>query len=82
MNTPNINTKVQDLVAQAAQLPGEDQAALLAALQDLLARPDPDWEPAWTRECLDRLNAYDRGELAAVESDQAMDVLRRKHGLA
>ena len=67
-----MNTQVQELVAQAAQLPPEDQATLLTALHDLVFPSDPAWETAWVDECQDRLDAYDRGAMAPVDSDQAM----------
>lgn len=77
-----MNTQVQELVAQAAQLPPEDQATLLTALHDLVFPSDPTWETAWVNECQDRLDAYERGAMASVDSDQAMAALREKHGLS
>jgi len=38
-------------------------------------------EAAWAKECEDRLAAYQRGEIKAVDSDEAMAFLRKKHGL-
>jgi len=76
-----MNSRVQDLVTQASRLPPDDQAALLAALYDLIVIPDPGWETAWMGECLDRLDAHRRGDLESVESDEAMAALRKKHDL-
>jgi len=76
-----MKTTVPDMVAQARQLPAEEQAALLAALHELVAAPGPDWDAAWAQECQDRLEAYRRGDLEAVDADEAMAALRRKHGL-
>jgi putative addiction module component (TIGR02574 family) len=76
-----MKMSVPDMVAQAKQLPAEEQAALLAALHDLVAPPKPDWEAAWAQECQDRLAAYRRGDMDALDSDEAMAALRRKHGV-
>jgi len=76
-----MKTSVPDMVAQARQLPAEEQAALLAALHELVAPPGPDWEAAWGQECQDRLAAYRRGEMEALDSDEAIAALRRKHGV-
>ncbi|WP_295436949.1 hypothetical protein [uncultured Thiodictyon sp.] len=75
-----MNTRIQDLVDRARQLPPEE-ATLLSALHDLVTPPDPAWEAAWASESLDRLEAHRRGDLAAVDSDDAMAELQRKHGL-
>lgn len=74
-----MKMSVPDMVAQARQLPAEEQAALLAALHELVAPPGPDWEATWAQECQDRLAAYQRGEMDALDSDEAMAALRRKH---
>ena len=65
-----MNTQVQELVAQAAQLPPEDQATLLTALHDLVFPSDPTWETAWVDECLDRLDADGCSEMDSVDSAQ------------
>ena len=56
-------------------------AALLSSLYELVAPTPTEWEAVWDRECADRLSAYRRGALDAVDSTQAMQELRRKHGL-
>jgi len=72
-----MNTRVQALVEQARRLPPEEQATLLSVLYELVTPPDPAWEAAWVSESLDRLAAYRRGELEAVDSDEAMAGLRK-----
>lgn len=76
-----MNHPVDDLLEQAKKLSPAERAALIDALYDLNAPPDPEWEAAWIKECEDRLAAYDRGEMEAVDFDVAMAELRRKHGL-
>ena len=76
-----MKTSVPDMLAQAKQLPAEEQAALLAALHELVVPLGPDWEAAWAHEGQDRLAAYRRGEMEALDSDEVMAALRRKHGV-
>jgi hypothetical protein len=76
-----MNTRIQELVDRARQLPPDEQATLLSALHDLVTPFDPAWEAAWVSESLDRLGAHRRGELEAVDSDEAMAELRKKHGI-
>jgi hypothetical protein len=77
-----MNTRIHDLVERARQLPPEEQATSLSALHDMVAPPAPAWEAAWVSESLDRLAAYRRGELEAVDSDEAIADLGKKHRFA
>ena len=72
---------VDDLLEQAKKLSPSERAALIDALYELNQPHDPEWEAAWIKECEDRLAAYDRGETDAVDFDESMAELRRKHGL-
>jgi class 3 adenylate cyclase len=76
-----MSVTVETVVSIAKQLPPEDQAALLSSLYELVAPMHKEWEGAWDRECHDRLSAYWAGAIDAVDSVQAMQELRRKHGL-
>ena len=76
-----MSITVESIVSIAKQLPPEDQAALLSSLYELVAPAPTEWEAAWDRECADRLSAYRTGAIDAVDSVQAMQELRRKHGL-
>ena len=76
-----MSATVDTVVSMAKQLPPEDQAALLSSLYELVAATPTEWEAVWDRECADRLSAYRRGALDAVDSAPAMQELRRKHGL-
>lgn len=77
-----MTAQIESLVAQARQLSAEEQAVLAETLYEMVNPTDPEWEAAWTRECQERLAAYDSGEIEAVDSDEAMALLRKKHGLA
>jgi hypothetical protein len=76
-----MSVTVETVVSIAKQLPPEDQAALLSSLYELVAPTHKEWEAAWDRECNDRLSAYRAGAIDAVDSAQAIQELRRKHGL-
>jgi len=76
-----VSTRVESLLAQAKDLPPHEQAALLSSLHELVVPTDTDWEAAWDQECGNRLFAYRRGDVDAVDSELAMQKLRRKHGL-
>lgn len=74
-----MNTRIEELVRQASTLTAEEQAILAEKLYEMVNPPDPEWESAWEREAEDRLAAYERGEMTA--SEDAMERLRKKHGL-
>jgi hypothetical protein len=76
-----MSADVESVLAEARQLLAADKAKLLSALYDLVVPAAPEWEVAWDRECSERLTAYRCGELDAIDSQQAMEALRRKHGL-
>ena len=76
-----MNVRVVTLVEQAKELTPAEQAALAKALYEMVNPTDPEWETAWAKECEDRLAAYQRGEITAVDSEEAMSFLCKKHGL-
>ncbi|MCR4304051.1 MAG: addiction module protein [Gallionella sp.] len=76
-----MNTQIESLVEQARGLSPEEQAILAETLYEMVNPTDPEWETAWAKECEDRLKAYQRGEIEAIDSDEAMALLRKKHGL-
>jgi hypothetical protein len=76
-----MNSRVEALVEQARQLPPEERVVLADALHAMVNPPDPAWEEAWAKECQDRLAAYDRGEMEAVDHDEAMASLKLKYRL-
>ena len=64
-----------DNVAEAAQrLPVDDRIRLVEILLDSLNPKDPGIDQEWVDECERRLDAYDRGEMSAVD---ATDVLAK-----
>ena len=73
-----MNHPVDDLLEQARKLSTAERAALIDALYDLYAPPDPEWEAAWIRECEDRLAALDRGEMPTYNFDEVMAEARAR----
>ena len=69
---------VEELVEQARQLAPEERVVLLDVLSELINPPDVAWEKAWAGEAADRLAAYERGEIEAVDFNVVMERMRRE----
>lgn len=76
-----MNTQIESLVNQAKGLTPEEQAILAETLYEMVNPTDPEWEAAWAKECEDRLQAYQRGEIKTIDSEEAMALLRKKYSL-
>ena len=67
-----MNPTVDELVAQAEQLPVADRELLVDRLRQTLPTfLDPDIEAAWIEEIERRLDAMDRGEMRSIPWDEA-----------
>ncbi len=67
-----MNPTVDELVAQAEQLPVADRELLVDRLRQTLPTfIDPDIEAAWIEEIERRLDAMDRGEMRSIPWDEA-----------
>jgi len=64
------------LSEQARQLPASDRMELVDAILASIDQPDPAADRRWTQEAEDRLAAYRRGEIKAVE---LREVLAKYH---
>ena len=73
-----MNTAVGSLLEQAKKLSAEERTALIDALHDISAPPDPAWEAAWVRECEDRIAALDSGEMQVFEFDEVLAQARAR----
>lgn len=67
----------QELATQAAKLSPSDRLQLVETILATLDQPDPEISSAWAAEAEDRLAAYRRGELAAVDESEVFGDLRR-----
>lgn len=63
---------VDSLVRQAKSLPEQDKLALPDALFGLVSPSDPAIEQAWIKECEQRAEAIERGEMPLVSADEVM----------
>ena len=60
------------------QLPSNEKAALIDLLWDSLAQDAiAQTQERWALESEDRIDAFERGELSAVEGKGALDQIRR-----
>ena len=66
-----------DLATQAAKLPPSDRLQLVETILATLDKPDPEISAAWATEAEDRLAAYQRGELIAVDEGDVFSDLDR-----
>lgn len=58
----------KEVMVVALQLPAAERAVLVDGLLHSLDKPDAAIDALWAREAEDRLAAYDRGEIAAVDA--------------
>lgn len=66
-----------ELAAMAAKLVPSDRLQLVETILATLDKPDPEISAAWADEAKDRLAAYRRGELAAVDEGEVFGDLDR-----
>lgn len=67
----------QELASLAAKLTPSDRLQLVETILATLDQPDPEIGAAWTAEAEDRLAAYRRGDLAAVDENAVFGDLGR-----
>jgi len=66
-----------ELATLAAKLPPSDRLQLVETILATLDKPDPEIGAAWATEAEDRLAAYRRGELAALDEGDVFGDLGR-----
>lgn len=66
-----------ELATLAAKLPPSDRLELVETILATLDKPDPEIAAAWAAEAQDRLSAYHRGELVAVDEGEVFGDLDR-----
>jgi Putative addiction module component len=59
-------------------LSAEERTALIDALHDISAPPDPAWEAAWITECEDRMAAIDSREMQTIDFDEVLAQARAR----
>lgn len=66
-----------ELAALAAKLAPSDRLQLVETILATLDKPDPEISAAWANEAEERLAAYRRGELVAVDESEVFGNLDR-----
>ncbi len=68
----------KEIAFLAAKLPPSDRLQLVETILATLDKPDVEISTAWAAEAADRLAAYRRGELAAVDESEVFGDLDRR----
>lgn len=68
----------KDIVTAVLRLPATERAALVDALLQSLDKPDPKIEALWAKDAEERLTAYDRGEIEAVDAEEVFAEIRER----
>lgn len=71
------NTLLEEIEALALQLPAADRCRLTERLLDSLSEED-EILAAWVEEAEHRCDAFDRGEMEAIDFDESIARLRAK----
>ena len=72
-----ITTPLEEIEAMALQLPASDRTHLAESLLESLAEDD-EILAAWVEEAERRGEAFDRGEMGAIDFDESLARLRAK----
>jgi putative addiction module component (TIGR02574 family) len=75
-----MTTQVQDVLAKAVGLPPIERAELVEGILssfDFHCRADID--AAWAREVEDRIDAYERGEIATIPASKVFEEIEKKY---
>lgn len=64
-----MTEKTLELLARAARLPAAERIELAEGILASLDEPDAEMDRLWAREAEDRLAAFRRGEIDAVDLD-------------
>lgn len=64
-----------ELATMAAKLPPSDRLQLVETILATLDKPDPEITAAWAAEAEDRLAAFRRGEVTAVDESEVFGEL-------
>lgn len=68
----------KEIMAVALKLPASERAVLADELLHSLDKTDPAIDALWAKEAEDRLAAYDRGEVEAIDADAVLAEMRER----
>ena len=66
-----MNAQVRELLEKANALSPEERIELADLLYADTVTPDAEWEAAWAAEAEGRIEAYRRGEVEAIPSEES-----------
>lgn len=72
-----MSSKSRVLIEQAQQLPVMERMEMVDALLATIDEPSPEIDRLWIAEAEDRLAAYRRGEIKAIEMEDVLAKYRR-----
>ena len=67
-----MDERIKELTEQASLLPPMERAELVEGILQSLDATDPSLDRLWSDEAKDRLAAYRRGELEALDFDEML----------
>ena len=67
------NEQVKKLADEASKLSPDERAELVEGILESFDPIDPSNDALWLAEAQDRVQAYQRGEIAAVEMDEVLE---------
>lgn len=76
-----MNTHVRELLEKAKKLKPEERIELADLLYADTVTPDAEWEATWAAEAERRIDAYRRGEVEAIPSEEVHERIERELGL-
>ena len=68
----------KEIMAVALTLPASERAVLADELLHSLDKTDPAIDALWAKEAEDRLAAYDRGEIEAIDAEAVLAEMRER----
>lgn len=75
-----MTTATQDVLTRAVGLPPIERAELVEGILSSFTFPSrPEIDAAWAREAEDRIDAYDRGEIAAIPAAAVFEKIEKKY---
>ncbi len=73
-----MTEQVNRIFEAASKLTVEERVELIERLRASMSKVDAGIEQAWLQEALDRLVAYERGEMESHDAEDVVAELRRK----
>lgn len=74
-----MTRQTRALAEAAAKLPAAERIVLVEEILATVGGEDADWNTAWGEEAARRMAAFDRGEVAAIDSDEMFAKLDAKY---